>query len=103
MHVNVKHTDALLKPSAVVVVIVVMSCVSNREPRFYIQEKQTRTRRLGTSVLFQLLLLKMTRVRSTFLNFTLVLSPAEFNSLKELGEKMAGLTSEDQLTKDGFL
>lgn len=103
MHVNVKHTDALLKPSAVVVVIVVMSCVSNREPRFDIQEKQTRTRRLGTSVLFQLLLLKMTRVRSTFLNVTLVLSPAEFNSLKELGEKMAGLTSEDQLTKDGFL
>lgn len=101
MHVDVKHTDALLKPSAVVVVI---CCHELRlQPWFYIQEKQTRTRRLGTSVLFQLLLLKMTRVRSTFLNFTLVLSPAEFNSLKELGEKMAGLTSEDQLTKDGFL
>ncbi|MCI4395021.1 hypothetical protein PGIGA_G00175560 [Pangasianodon gigas] len=31
-----------------------------------------------------------------------LLSPAEFNSLKQLGEKMAGLTSEDQMTKDGF-
>ncbi|XP_060772554.1 DNA-directed RNA polymerase I subunit RPA49 [Neoarius graeffei] len=31
-----------------------------------------------------------------------LLSPAEFNSLKQLGEKMAGLCSEDQMTKDGF-
>ncbi|KAM9449718.1 DNA-directed RNA polymerase I subunit RPA49 [Clarias gariepinus] len=31
-----------------------------------------------------------------------LLSPAEFDSLKHLGEKMAELTPEDQLTKDGF-
>ncbi|KAF4071597.1 hypothetical protein AMELA_G00275120 [Ameiurus melas] len=31
-----------------------------------------------------------------------LLSPAEFNSLKKLGEEMVGLGSKDQLTKDGF-
>lgn len=43
------------------------------------------------------------KVHCKFLNFSLVLSPAEFNSLKQLGEKIAGLTSEDQMAKDGFL
>lgn len=65
--------------------------------------KKTKTPILGTSVLHQLILLKKTHIHCKFLNFTLVLSPAEFNSLKQLGEKMAGLNSEDQMTKDGFL
>ncbi|KAG7313979.1 hypothetical protein KOW79_022475 [Hemibagrus wyckioides] len=31
-----------------------------------------------------------------------LLSPVEFNSLQQLGEKIAGLTPEDQMSKDGF-
>ncbi|KAK3507509.1 hypothetical protein QTP70_027441 [Hemibagrus guttatus] len=32
-----------------------------------------------------------------------LLSPVELNSLQQLGEKISGLTSEDQMSKDGFL